>query len=47
MMKPGHHVGASFDLKGVEDRKDDVTRVLFISFCRCRVENKKGRISRT
>src|SRR6266513_3481306 len=28
-------------------RKDDVTRAPFISFCRCRVETQKGRISRT
>jgi hypothetical protein len=32
---------------GVADRKDDLTRAPFISFCRCRVENKKGRILRT
>ena len=28
------------------DRKDDVTRASFISFCRCRVETKNGRIRR-
>ena len=31
-------------LHGVADRKDDVTRVPYISFCRCRVETKNGRI---
>jgi hypothetical protein len=28
----------------VADRKNDVTRAPFISFCRCRVETKIGRI---
>ena len=34
-------------LAGVADRKDDLTRAPFISFCRCRVATQKDRISRT
>jgi hypothetical protein len=37
-------IDSQSQLHGVADRKDDVTRAPFISFWRCRVETKTGRI---
>ena len=45
--KEWHFYRPQSQLHDVADRKDDVTGAPFISFCRCGVKNKKGRISRT